>query len=257
MRRTTRSRSLAPIAVLAVVALTAVGCSDDSSDSASDEETVVVDQNGQTIGGDPSTVPPLSADQISQAVLQDDNLGDGWTSEPSTEDDTAAPGCLADVDTLTEGLEEQAKGGTEFTYGDILTVESTVSAYPDATALAAVFDQVQTAVAACTSVTGPDGDGNTWDITLSSTDDAGFDDVDDQYSISGSGGFTTADGTNVDIYIEQTAVRIGPNVATVSTFDLNPRKTEHDVWAQIAVDRFVAVTEGEEPAATTAPAPTS
>ena len=255
MRRTARIRTLAPLAVLALVAATTAACNDDGSDDASAQETIVVDQEGQTIGGDPDAAPPLTADQISQAVLQDDNMGDGWTSTPSTEDDSTAPGCLADVETLTEGLTKKDKAGTEFTYGDILTVESTVTAYTDATSLAAVFDQVQVAVGACTDVTGPDGDGNNWDLTLASTDDAGYDGVDDQYSVSGNGTLTTADGTSVDIYLEQTAVRIGANVASISTFDLKPRSTEHDVWAQIAVDRFVAVVNGDEPAATTAPAP--
>lgn len=258
MRRTARHRSLAPVAALALVALTVAGCGGDDGDGdAGAEETVVVDQNGETVGGDPDALGPLSADQVSQAVLQADNMGDGWTAAPSTEDDGTAPGCLADVDTLTEGLTEKEKAGTEFSYGEILSVESTVSAYDDANALAAVFDQVQVAVAACTDVSGPDDEGNEWDLTLTATDDAGYDGVDDQYSVSGSGSLTTPDGTKVDIYVEQSAVRIGANVASISTFDLQPRSTEHDVWAQIAVDRFVAVAGGEEPAATTAPAPTS
>ena len=47
--------------------------------------------------------------QISQAVLQPDNMGDGWTATPSTEDEGGAPGCLADVESITEGLEEKAQ----------------------------------------------------------------------------------------------------------------------------------------------------
>lgn len=257
MRRRARFRSLAPLAVLALVAATAAGCNDNSGKDADAQETVVVDQNGQTIGGDPDALPPMTPDQISQAVLQDDNMGDGWTSTPSTDDDTTAPGCLADVKTLTAGLTKKDKGGTEFSFGDTLSVESTVTAYTDATSLAAVFDQVQVAVAACTKVTGPDGDGNTWDLTLTSTDDAGYDGVDDQYSVSGTGTITTSDGNSAQIYLEQTAARIGANVASISTFDLSSRSAEHETWAQIAVDRFVAVANGDEPAATTAPAPTT
>jgi hypothetical protein len=243
--------------VLALVAVTTAGCNDDGNKEADAQETIVVDQDGQTIGGDPDALPAMTPDQISQAVLQDDNMGDGWTSTPSTDDETAAPGCLADVETLTEGLQKKDKGGTEFSYGDTLSVESTVSAYADATALAAVFDQVQVAVAACTKVTGPDGDGNDWDLTLTSTDDAGYEGVDDQYRVSGTGTLTGSNGTSIDIHLEQTAVRIGANVASVSTFDLSSRTAEHEAWAQIAVDRFVAVANGDEPAATTAPAPTS
>jgi hypothetical protein len=184
--------------------------------------------------------------------------GHRWIDPRLADDeDTTAPGCLADIETLTEGLQKKEKGGTDFSYGDTLSVESTVSAYADANGLAAVFDQVQVAIAACTKVTGPDSDGNKWDLTLTTTDDAGYDGVDDQYAVSGSGTFTTSGGQSVDIHLEETAVRIGANVASISTFDVSPRATEHDVWAQIAVDRFVAVANGDEPAATTAPAPSA
>ncbi len=241
------TRTLAPVALLALISALAAGCSDD--DSGSD------DDNGN--GGDQDKpVAALTVDQISQAVLQPDNMGDGWTSEPSTDDEeSTAPGCLADLEALTEQLERQDRGGTEFSFGDILAVESTVSTYADEAAITAVFDQVQTVAAACTSVTGPDGDGNEWNLTLSTTDEATYDDVDDQYSVTGSGTLTTPDGTDLQIYVEQTAARLGPNVASISTFDLEPRTTEHAAWAEIAIDRFVDVAEGEEPEATTAPAP--
>lgn len=251
MRRTTAIRSgrlarpLASVAVLALVSAFAAGCGDDSGDSddgADDEPEVAV--------------TALTPDQIAEGVLQSDNMGDGWTSEPSTEDDSTAPGCLANVETLTDGLEEKDKGGTKFSYeGTSLTVESTISAYDDEPGLTAVFDQVQVAVAACTTVTGPDGDGNTWDLTLTSSDEAVYDDVDDQYSVSGTGTFTTPEGENFEVYLEQTAVRLGPNVASVNTIDINSRTTEHATWAEIAVERFVDVAEGDEPDGTTAPAP--
>lgn len=239
------TRALAPLAVLALISALAAGCSDDGDDSddTADEKDVAVEA--------------LTAEQIAEAVLQPDNLGDGWTSAPSTDEESTAPGCLADLEVLTEQLERQDRGGTEFSYGDILTVESTVSTYADETAISAIFDQVQTVAAACTTVTGPDGNGNEWNVTLTTTDEARYDDVDDQYSVTGSGTLTTPDGTDVQIYLEQTAARLGPNVASISTFDLEARTTEHAAWAEIAIDRFVDVAEGEEPEATTAPAPAS
>lgn len=240
------ARSLAPVAALALVSALAAGCSDDGDSDADDNE----DSAEDTV-----EVGPFSADQITQAVLQPDNLGEGWTSEPATDDDEEAPGCLADVDTLTEGLAEKDKGGTSFSYPEALTVESTVSAYAEEIGVAAVFDQVQTALAACSLIEGPDSDGNIWDVDLTVSDEAVYDDVDDQYGISGAGTLTTSDGTAYDIYIEQTAVRLGPNVATVTTTDLQSRTTEHAVWTEIAVERLLDVAEGEEPEATTAPAP--
>ena len=236
-------RTLARVGVLALVAVLAVGCSDDG-DSDGDE------------GDDDAPVGALTADQIEQAVLQPDNMGDGWTSTPSADDDSTAPGCLAGVEELTEQLERQDRGGTEFSYGEeALTVESTVSAYADEPAITALFDQVQTVIAACTTVTGADSDGNEWDLTLATTEEVVYDDVDDQYSVSGGGTITTPAGDDFEIYLEQTAVRVGPNVASISTFDVEPRSSEHAVWAEIAVERLVDVAEGEEPESTTAPAP--
>lgn len=256
MRRTAHFRALAPIAVLALVAVTAAACGDDGGTSGTDDrQTVVVDENGDPVDQGDAGVEPLTEDQIAQAVLQSENLGDGWTSAPSTDDDSEAPGCLADIDTLTEGLVKKDKAGTEFDHGDALSVESTVTAYEDEVSLAAVFDQVQEAVAACTTVSGPDGDGNQWDITLATNTDALYDGVDDQYTLTASGTITTSDGTAVDVYLEQTAARLGPNVSSVSTFDISDRTTEHGAWTQIAVDRLISVANGEEPAATTAPAP--
>ncbi|KAA1419590.1 hypothetical protein F0U44_14310 [Nocardioides humilatus] len=259
MRRTARSRSLAPLAVLALVAFAATGCNDDGGSSSKDtdaQETVVVDENGQTIGGDPDAVGPLSADQAAQAVLQSDNMGEGWSATPSTEDDTEAPGCLADIDTLTEGLTKTTKAGTEFAYGDaeLPFVESTVSAYEDPTAIAAVFDQVQTALGACTTIDAPDGDGNQWQLTLN-YDEAATYDVDDQLHIAASGTITSGGGDPTQIYIEWSNFRVGANVGGVTTIDTEPRSDESAAWTAIAVDRLLKVAAGEEPAATTAPAP--
>lgn len=240
MRRTL----VAPATAFALIPILLAGCSDsgdsgDAGDNATETAAIVA----------------LTADQIAQAVLQPENLGDGWTSEPSTDDEGAAPGCLADVEALTDQLPRQDRGGTEFSYGDTLQVESTVSTYADQTAIAAIFDQVQTVVAACTTVTGPDSNGNEWDLSLTTSDEVVYDDVDDQYRLSGSGIVTTPSGAEFDIYVEQTAVRVGPNVGSISTSDTQPRATEHTTWAEIAVARLRAVAAGNEPEATTAPAP--
>lgn len=235
------NRALAPVLALALVAaLAACGGDGDSEPKASEEPE--------------QPVVALTSDQIEQAVLQADNMGEGWTSEPATESEDEAPGCLGDIDTITEGLERTERGGTQFDNGD-LRVESTVSAYADETALSGVFDLVQSTLAACTTVEGTDADGNTWDVDLTTSDDATYDAVDDQYSVSGSGTITASTGQVIEVHLEQTAVRVGPNVGSISTFDTQSRTTEHAVWAEIGVDRLVDVAHGEEPEATTAPAP--
>ncbi len=240
------ARVLARVAVAALVSLLAAGCSDDG-DSDSD---VKDDESKAAVGA-------LTEEQIAEAVLQEDNLGEGWTSEPSDDsDDNPAPGCLRDIEGLTDGLPEKAKGGTELSYGEdeLPSVESTVSAYQDEAAISALFDQVQTALTGCTTISATDDEGLTWDLTLTSDEELTLD-VDDQSNVSGSGTLTAEEGQTVDIYIEWTNVRVGQNIGAITTFDVQSRTAEHDTWAQIAVDRLNAVIAGEEPAATTAPAP--
>lgn len=241
------ARALAPLAVLALVSALAAGCGGDEDSEGDDDADTEQD----------TPVVALTEDEIAVALLQDDNLGEGWTSEPSGEDDTAGPGCFGDIDALTDGLAEKAKAGTEFAYGDaeLPFVESTVTAYDDELAITGVFDQVQTVLAACSTISDTDDEGVTWDLAMTFDDAETYDDVDDQFQLSASGSFTQPGRDAVDIYIEWTTVRLGPNVATVSTIDTQERADEHATWTEIAVERLEAVAEGEEPEATTAPAP--
>lgn len=241
--RRRRARFPALISGLALVTALAA-CSDGDSDSDDD-------------GGSEDEVAALTEDQAAEAVLQEDNLGPDWSAEPVTEDDdtTAGPGCFADIDTLTEGLTKVTSVGTEFTYSvGVPIVKSTATAYDEEIAVAAVFDQVQTVLEACTTIDGPDGDGNEWDLAVETSDEQTYD-AEDQFSLSASGTFTQAGGDESPIYLEWTSARVGPNVATVTTLDTESRADEHAALAQVAVDRMNAVIDGEEPAATTVPAP--
>lgn len=241
------ARALAPVAVLALVSALAAGCGGDADSDADDDAPEDKDQ----------PVVALTEEQIAEALLQETNLGEGWTAEPLGDEENDPPGCLADVDTLTEGLTKTARAGTEFTYGEsgVPDVESTVTAYDDEVGVSAVFDQVKDVLSACTTIDDTDSRGTAWNLTLATSTDTAYDDVDAQFDLSATGTFTEAGGEPVEIYIEWTSVRVGPNVGAITTIDLEPRSAEHDVWAEIAVERLVDVAEGDEPEATTAPAP--
>lgn len=255
MRRTAVSRPrrgparvLGSVAVAALVAVLATGCSDGGDSDADDDQEEP----------DPP-VTALTEEQISEAVLQDDNLGEGWASSPSSDDDSVGPGCFGDIDTLTEGLAEAAKGGTEFGYGEgeLPFVESSVTAYEDENAIGAVFEQVKTVLAACSTISDTDDDDVAWDLAMTYDDAATHDEVDDQFRLSASGTLTQPGQDPMDIHIEWSSVRLGPNVATVATIDTQERPTEHATWSGIAFERLVDVAEGDEPEETTAPAPSA
>lgn len=251
MRRTAVSRprrgaarALASLAVVALVSAVATGCGDNGgSDSDEDEED--------------RSVSALTEEQISEAVLQEDNLGDGWTATPSSEDDSVGPGCFGDIDMLTEEVAEEAKGGTEFAYGEagLPFVESSVTSYEDEEAIVDVFEEVKTVLAECSTISDTDGDGIAWDLAMTYDDAATQDDVDDQFRLSASGTLTQPGQDPTNINIEWTSVRLGPNVGTVATIDTQERPTEHETWAGIAFERLVDVAEDDEPEETTAPAP--
>jgi hypothetical protein len=250
LRTHTPVHRLAAVAVLALVATSAAGCGgDDKSDSSSDSDS----------SSSAGAVSELSEDQLGQAVLQPENLGDGWTQTPSDDSDDSSPGCLAEVQAITDSVDEAAKVSFDYTYGDagIPLVTSSASAFDDQDTLVQAFDEVKNKLAACSTVTGTDADGTAYDLTMS-YDDTATDGVDDQVNLTLEGSITT-NGTDTAIAERITMVRLGPNVATTAMLNLGDSSAvgAFDSYQQIAIDRIVAITNGDEPAATTAPAPSA
>lgn len=245
MRTQSPVQRLAAVAVLALVATSAAACGDDDKSDGSDS------------GGTTSSVGALSEDQLGQAVLQPDNLGDGWTQEPSEEDDSTSPGCLAEVQAITDAVDEAAKVAFDYTYGDagVPLVTSSASAFDDEEVLTSAFEDAKDALSACDTVTGTDSDGTVYNLTLS-YDDTVAEGVDDQVNLTLDGSITV-NGEDATIAERITMVRLGPNVATTAMVDFGDSSAvaAFDDYRQIAIDRFVAVANGEEPAATTGPAP--
>lgn len=269
-RRTTRS--LVAVAALVLVPMLAAGCGDDSGDAEAEETTTVtVDQDGNVIDGDDGgeegddpdddgdeAIPPLSQEQLDQAVLQPENFSEAWTSEPGDEEPASTGlGCWSDIDALTDSVPEQAKSAVEISYGDaaLPALESEVSAYADEDQLTTLFDDFQAAVAECSTISGTDEDGLTWAVSINS-DDTATEGVDDQVNLAGSGTVSNGD-QSFDVYLYATFVRRGANLMTVSATDSVDRGAEWGNWRVVALDRFVAVTAGEEPPVATAPDPIS
>ncbi|MEQ6902238.1 hypothetical protein [Nocardioides sp. YIM 152588] len=234
---------LAGLAGLALVAGLATACGDDAPES----------------DGAPTPVAALTADQIATALIAPENLGDGWRQTPSDHEDDPGPGCVGEVSAITDELEETDKAGYDYTYGPgVPIVSSQVTAYPDADDVAATFDRVQEVLGACSTVTGTDGDGAVYDLTVT-YDDApvdGVDGVDDQATLRMTGTVVT-ERHRTEISQAIAMYRIGANVVQVGMVDLGGPGgiAEHPTYARIGLDRALAVVDGEEPPETTAPAP--
>ncbi|KAA1429388.1 hypothetical protein [Nocardioides antri] len=264
-------RVLATAGCLALVSLLAVGCGDDGGDADAEEtETVYVDTEGNVIddpsgedGGDDvedDSGPALTQEQLEVVVLTPENVGDGWTGGPvESDEDSEAPGCFGEIETISDNLDplEVAEHDVEYSYGDsgVPVINSGASSYQDGNAVAQAFEDLDAVLSTCTSVTGTDGEGNTWDMTVSYDDTVVSDATDDQVNVTTSGTFTDPSGSEYDLTIHQSYVRIGKNVITIGVTDFSDQSALQEAYTQIAIDRLVDVITDSEPDETTGPQP--
>jgi hypothetical protein len=267
-----RRRHLATAGSLALIALLAVGCGDDEGDpEAQETETVFVDADGNVIedptdgGGDGGDVaddsgPALTQEQLEVVVLTPENVGDGWTGGPvESDDDSVAPGCFGEISAISDSLDplEVAEYDVEYAFGDsgVPEVSSGASSYEDGNVVAQAFAELSTVLGACTSLTGPDSEGNTWDLTVTTDETAVSDATDDQINVIASGTLADTSGTEYEVTLHQAYVRIGKNVITIGVTDVSDQSALHAGYTQIAIDRLIDVIIDSEPDVTTGPQP--
>ena len=269
-----RSRRLLTTAgSLALISLLAASCGDDGGDAEAQEtETVTVDTEGNVIdgpggdgdGGDGGDAddsgPALTQEQLEVVVLTPENLGDGWSGRPAeSDDDSGAPGCFGEIETISDDLEpiEVADHDVEYGYGDrsVPQITSSGSSYEDGNAVDQAFDSLNAVLSTCTAVTGIDGEGGTWDMTVTSDDTAVSDATDDQINVTASGTYADSSGAEFELTLHQSYVRIGKNVITVGVSGFEDQSALQAAYTQIAIDRLIAVVIDSEPSETTGPQP--
>jgi hypothetical protein len=215
-----------------------------------DGGTDVVDDSG----------PALTQEQLEVVVLTPENVGEGWTGGPvESDDDSVAPGCFGEISAISDSLDplEVAEQDVEYAYGEsgVPEISSGASSYQDGNAVAAAFDELSTVLGACTSVTGADGDGNTWDFSVTTDETLATDTIDDQINVTASGTLTDTSGTTYDLTLHQAYVRIGKNVMTIGVTDVGDQSALQAGYTAIAIDRLVSVIIDSEPSQTTGPQP--
>lgn len=266
---TRRSRRLlATAGCLALVSLFAVGCGDDGGGAEAQEtETVIVDADGNVVDdqsdggeGTDDSGPALTQEQIELVVLTPENVGDGWTGGPvESDEDSDAPGCFAEIETISDSLDplEVAEHDVEYTYGDagVPAISSGASSYDDGNAVTQAFDDLESVLSTCTTVTGTDGEGNTWDLAVTVDDTVVSDATDAQINVTASGTLADTSGNEYDLTIHQSYVQIGKNVITIGVTDVSDQSALHEAYTQLAIDRLVDVIIDSEPDITTGPQP--
>lgn len=243
--RTTTRKTLSAAVGLTLLAALVAGCGDDS------------DNDGDKSKDAGSDVPALTADQLAEVVLDENNMGPDWTGTPGEDSDALGPGCIGEVKQLTDSIDETDKERIDYTFqGGAPYLSSSASAYPDEKALADVFDQVEQTLGDCTSVTGTDSDGWEYDLQVTYDDTIESDSLDGEIRVRFAG-TVTAEGQSQEISQAITMFRMGPNIVQVALSANGDLAATDSIetYGQIALDRLLAVAAGEQPAETTAPAP--
>lgn len=246
--RRLRSTLVASVTLLAVAA-GASACGDDSSDDDADDTRS--ESTSDTSG-------TLSADQVDEAVISLDNLGDGWTEEdvdPDDEDEDG-PGCFGEIGRITEDVDPEEKAERKYGYGDqgMPQLNTKISSFDDPDLVADLFDQVEKAAEACTSIDYTEGEW-TYDLDMRTLTDLPLDDIDidDQFSFVASGTLTSGSQT-ADMYLYYTMVRVGPTVASIATTGLEDVASEQQELVKVGAARLAAVAGGKTPESTVIPA---
>jgi hypothetical protein len=235
MRRTLLRRSLpATAAALSLLgALTACG------------EDAPADPGGQASSDAPTGPTYLTVAQAEAAVLTAPDLGAGWVLEPRSDDlDDPIPGCIGEIDALTEIGERTVEVKKAYSFESRLPqVSSSVAVWTDEDDVVEVFDRIETTIDECDTVEYTDA-GATFRITLEPETDLAVDGVDDQNGFTATGTITEADGEEYPVHLHMVRFRVGTNIATLSTTGSEDESAIHDQYARLAAEHLVGAVDG-------------
>ncbi len=232
-------RRAATVAVL-VVASGLLGACGDDSDGGSGGSSVVV----------------LDDDQVKEALLTLDNMPDGWAVSPDDEDDDEdAPGCLAKLGDAEEP-DSESKANVDFEVDDefgVPALSNGVASFRSERAVTQAMDAFRDAFEDCEHIDYTDPDDDTKIVLdFDSDDEKSSPDVDDQFNLTATG--TVSNGLEFPFGLWVSVARVDNHTTTVMITDLSEdSESMLDPYTKMAVDRLVAVINGEKPEATKGP----
>ena len=243
MRRTPHAcRRLASASAVAL-ALVLTGCGGDGGSGGADESS-----------------EPLSQEQADTALLTEGNLGEGFVVNPDEgDDDSDGLGCLAFIADLGESEDAATTAEIDYEFESELgnpAVISIIESYDDTDGADTAVDNLRGELEGCDSVEYEDEDGTTFSLDVTSDEEQTADGTDAQLNLTASG--TIASGEmEFPFTLALSVSQVGQHLTMVGVTDLGSSSSvDVDAYTQMAVDRVTAVAEGDDPAETTAPAPT-
>jgi hypothetical protein len=273
--RTRRLVRVVPAGLLAVALLAA--CGDETSDGSSPSETATDSASptltSRLLGGDPLNVDEATAALLAQGNLPTfDALGpstpgdveesDGTESDEAEGDE--ATGCEneeAFEDRFDRGGLATTRTDTAYLFADdarLLIVTSLVTSFTDDGQSEAAFAEVQADFGSCTHYEDTTDAGETTVVDIENNTDTATDEVDEQLNLVGTGLWTAPDFDDVDMGFGLSLARVANNVTLTQVISIGVAEDNAllEPYTEIAVDRLVAVANGETPEDVAGPVPT-
>lgn len=203
---------------------------------------------------------PLSQEQADTALLTEANLGEGFVVNPDEdEDDSEGLGCLSFIADLGKSEDAATTAEIDYEFESELgnpAVISIIESYDDTDSAEALVETLRGGLEGCDAVDYEDEDGSTFSLDVATDDEQTADGTDDQLNLTASGTIASG-GMEFPFTLALSLARVGQHLTMVGVTDLGSSSSvDVDAYTQIAVDRLAAVAAGDEPAETTAPAPT-
>lgn len=262
--RTSRFARALPAGLLAVALLAA--CGDETAEdpeAAGDGPGTAPTLTSRTLGGDPLDISEATTALLAQANVPE-LFVDMGPSTPEEIVDDGKSGCESDVsfeDRFDRGGLASTRTDTAFLFGDesrLLIITSLVTSFGDDGLAESAYDAVIDDFASCTRYEEVDESGGTTVVDIENNTDAATDDVDDQLNMLGVGLWTGEGFADLQTGFGLSLARVDNNVTLTQVISLGVADDRLLLapYTEIAVNRLVAVMNGETPEEVAGPTPT-
>lgn len=219
------------------------------------------DGSSAATGDDPTTeaVVLLEESQAEEARLAIENLPDGWAVQPASDDEEDGEddelGCLSALDSIEDEVDSEYDVEVDFAMTNDFNlpgVNSTVSAFDTEESATKAMGLLRAGLEDCDRVDVTDPDDGTRIVLDVALVDALADGADEQITLTATG--TINVGMELEFGMWMSMVRIGNHTTMVGISDIGTVAGDAlDAYTDLAVERLVAVLDGEEPPATQGP----
>ena len=211
----------------------ASGCQSDGSSRSSDAVTV------------------LTEEQLEEALLTLDNVGDDFREVPPQDPNNSPPlGCLGSLDRLDSAWDEAKQAEQAYEAEDGIrfrTVSSLATSFTSVRAASDVIEDYGDDLAGCTDIELTNDEGVEFDLTVAMDSEKTTSESDQQLNLDILGSVSSG-GLEVPVNDSTSFVRVDNHLVIVATGDSEAEGVGLvDPLTEIAVSRLMSVLAGEEP----------